>query len=123
MKAGTKDSNPRTQTIVDLKKFLEKRILNKEEIIMSIDANKPMVSPNKLNIISSLIHNLGLFNLINTLPETQESHKSGQLINHCITSPSLQHTITAFGFLPYDRITSTDLRPTYLDLKISLLFD
>ena len=116
--------DPRTQTIQDLQAFILQRLDQKEEIILSIDANEVSDShKSPPNSISSLITSLGLIDLSTTLPETFESHKGGRLIDFCLISPNLLPAVEAFGYLPYDQITSTDHRLTFLDLNIQELFN
>ena len=71
LKEGIDRYNPRTQTICDLQEFIQnKRNLN-EDIIICIDANE--TTPNKKTdnstSITTLTNNLGLINLVSTLPE------------------------------------------------------
>lgn len=122
MKEGIEDLNPRTQTIKKLEELLKNRLILKEKIIMSIDANKITSQPIKLNTISSLIHNLCLINLKNTILKKGKSHKSGRLIDYWTITSSLSNTVKAYGYLPYDKITTTDHRLSYLDLDIHLFF-
>ena len=83
--------NPRTQTIIDLKEFIQnKRNLN-EDIIICIDANETTPNRNTDNFpsITTLINNLWLINLASTLPEQYKSRKNGRLIDLCLITPSL----------------------------------
>ena len=116
--------DPRYQTIADLQAFIQHRLDQQEEIILSIDANE-VIEPHKqqLNSISSLITSLGLINLSDTLTEKFESHKGGRLIDFCLISPNLLSAIESFGYLPYDHITSTDHHLMFLDLNIKELFN
>ena len=115
--------DPRQQTIVDLQEFISQRIDQKEEIILSIDVNETINTQKDAPYsITSLITFLDLINITDTLPETLESHKGGRLIDFCLISPNLLSSVEAFGYLPYDQITTTDHRLIFLDLNIKNLF-
>ena len=116
--------DPRSQTIVDLQAFIQHRLDQQEEIILSIDANEIIEhQKHQKNSISSMITSLGLINLSDTLPQKFESHRGGRLIDFCLISPNLSSAIESFGYLPYDQITSTDHRLMFLDLNIQELFN
>jgi hypothetical protein len=124
LKEGNDTYNPRTQTILDLQELIQTKILQQEDIIMCIDANE-IIEPNptKNNLtITSLIQNQGLINLASTLPEQYESQKNGRLIDFCLITPSLLPSVHSFGYLPYNKITTSDHRNYFLDLQISDLF-
>ena len=106
---GIDKYNPRTQTIIDLQEFVQNKMNLNKDIIICIDANKTPQNQNTDNIpsISTLINNLGLINLISTIPGQYESRKNGRLIDLCLISLSLLSSIHAFRYLPYDKITNT----------------
>ena len=116
--------DPRTQTIIDLGNFIQAQIDKQEEIILCIDTNETIEdSPTpKPNSIRSLSENLGLINLTTTSTRQQETHKGGRCINFCFVTPNILPAIKAFGYLPFDCITSTDHQPYYLDLEVQTLF-
>ena len=65
---------------------------------------------------------LGLINLASTLNTQFETHKGVRCIDYCMVSPNILPSVKAFGFLSYDRITTTNHRPYFLDLHIPTLF-
>lgn len=116
--------DPRTQTIIDLENFIQARIANKEEIILSIEANETIedTPTPKPNSVRSMSENLGLINLTTNSTSHQETHTGGRCIDFCFITPNILPSIKAFGYLPYNPITSTDHQPYYLDLKVQTLF-
>merc|ERR1712115_359765 len=108
----------------DLQDLIQTKTQQQEDLIICIDANE--TTPNKKtdnNItITSLIQNQGLINLASTLPEQHESRKNGRLIDFSLITPSLLPSVHSFGYLPYNKITTSDHRNYFLDLKISDLF-
>ena len=115
--------DPRKKTIEDLQMFLTQRINQKEEIVLSIDANEICHQDHSLrpHTIANLFHTLGLENLTQTLPPG-DTHKRGRCIDFCAITPNLKSAVKAFGYLPYDRITTTDHRMYFLDLQIKEIF-
>ena len=102
--------DPRTQTIIDLENFIQACIENKEEIILSIDANETIedTPTPKPNSVRSMSENLGLINLTINSTSHQETHTGGRCIDFCFITPNILPAIKAFGYLPYECITSTD---------------
>ena len=72
--------------------------------------------------IHQFMDSLGLINLASTLNTQFETHKGGRCIDYCMVSPNILPSVKAFGFLSYDRITTTNHRPYFLDLHIPTLF-
>lgn len=102
--------DPRKQVILDLEDFIKESILRKEDIIVSIDANVT-IQPNTTPIPGSIHHLIdfsGLRNITTTLYTLQETQKGGRCIDSCLVTPNTLPSIQAFGYLPYNRIMSTD---------------
>ena len=116
--------DPRRQTILDLQEFLQTKIDQREEIILSIDANETMLQhQTDPSSIYSMTKQLGLINLADTIPTPQESHTGGRLIDFCLVTPNITSALESFGYLPYSQITTTDHRMYFLDLNVTKLFN
>ena len=72
--------------------------------------------------IHQFMDSLGLINLASTLNTQFETQKGGRCIDFCMVLPNILPSVKAFGFLSYDRITTTNHRPYFLDLHIPTLF-
>ena len=116
--------DPQQQALLDFQAFLKKKIDQKEEIIVSIDANKTMdQNQSDPSSIFSMTKNLGLINLAETLPKTHKSHTGWRLIDFCLVTPNILPAVESFAYLPYTKITTTDHRLNFLDLNIHTLFN
>ena len=124
LKHESTHQDPRTQTIIDLESFITERIHQGEEIILAIDANETINTEDipAPHSIHHLMESLGLIDIATTLETQLESHKGGRRIDFCLVSPNILTAVIAFGYLPYDHITTTDHRPYFVDLHIPALF-
>ena len=92
-----------------------------EDIIIFIDANETTQNTKEENTpsITTLINNLGLISLASILPEKQKSREYGRLVDLCLITPSILSSAHAFGYLPYNKITTTDHRPQTLFFRLT----
>ena len=93
--------DPRQQTIIDLETFIQAKLDNHEEIILSIDANETYdeTKPSQPHSIRSLSENLGLINLSSNHQNQYETHKGGRHIDFCLVTLNIVPAIHAFGFI------------------------
>jgi hypothetical protein len=138
------DPRPRLQFIMDLQSWIESRIQQHYEVILSLDANeaiadtmglycplefnpdRPTVGSGHDGSLSTLIRTCGLCNPLtlqhsDRTPPTTYSRGPNR-INYILVSNSLLSSVIRSGILPFNSVFLSDHHPCFLDFDAYALF-
>jgi hypothetical protein len=122
--SGNKNPEPRKQCLTDLTLLIKELQRNKCAIILMIDANETLESPNsgirqladQCNMVDAIEHRHGIND------NTNSCKKGSKKIDHILVSSDIAQTITKCAILPFDTVYVSDHRGIYAAFDSKQLF-
>eukprot|EP00957_Ditylum_brightwellii_P131309 10014884-Ditylum_brightwellii.AAC.1 len=122
-KQGHCNPNPREIFLQDFSDFVEKRIMNDEELIIRMDANDEDLLQSGFYKFHWKNNLVDVFTHIHLTVTPPAIYQRGQhRLDHIFIAPALIPVLKSTGFLPYNIPFSSDHSSAYVDFDKEILF-